>query len=45
MFINNLLAYGACQLRTPKLFVQGTANFPFRGQHSTKIMQHIDIVK
>ena len=28
-----------------KLFVQGTASLPFRGRHSTKIMQHIDIVK
>ena len=27
-----------------KLFVQGTANFPLRGKHSTKIMQYIDIV-
>ena len=36
MFINNLSAYGACQQRTPKLFVQDTANFPFRGRHSEK---------
>ena len=38
LFINNLPTYGACQHRTPKLFVQGTANFPFRGQHPEKII-------
>ena len=32
IFINNLPAYGTYQQRTPKLFVQGTANFPFRGR-------------
>ena len=45
LFINNLPTYGACQHRTRKLFVQGTANFPFRGRHSEKFMQHNDIVK
>ena len=44
MFINNLPAYGACQQRTPRLFVQGTANFPFRGWYSKKIIQHVDNV-